>query len=339
MATVSEQKILAQYTGWGGLSEAFDLHKKEWHTEFSALKKELTEKEYEAARSSALSAFFTPPEVINEMYGTLQALGVAPRSILEPSMGSGRFFGLLPDSFLESKLYGVELDELTGRMAKKLYPDAYIQIKGYEKASFRDDSFDLAIGNIPFGEYKVYDEQFHRQGQDFLIHDYFFAKSLAKVRPGGILAFVTSKGTLDKKSEEARRYLAERANLIGAVRLPNTAFQKAAGTKVSTDILFLQKKDRPTTAELIPEEDWISLDRNPDGIWMNRYFINHPEMIVGKMEMITGRFGQESACLPDLGKSFSEQLHQAMRNICKPMEREEIDAEEISDKTREIVVD
>lgn len=339
MATVSEQKILAQYTGWGGLSEAFDLHKKEWHTEFSALKKELTEKEYEAARSSALSAFFTPPEVINEMYGTLQALGVAPRSILEPSMGSGRFFGLLPDSFLESKLYGVELDELTGRMAKKLYPDADIQIKGYEKASFRDDAFDLAIGNIPFGEYKVYDEQFHRQGQDFLIHDYFFAKSLAKVRPGGILAFVTSKGTLDKKSEEARRYLAERANLIGAVRLPNTAFQKAAGTKVSTDILFLQKKDRPTTAELIPEEDWISLERNPDGILMNRYFVNHPEMIVGKMEMITGRFGQESACLPDLGNPFSEQLHQAMRNICKPMEREEIDAEEISNKTREIVVD
>ena len=308
-ATPEEQAILSQYVGWGGLADAFDETKPNWSQEYQTLKGLLTEEEYESARGSTLNAHFTSPQIISGIYDTLSRMGFQRGNILEPSMGVGNFFGMLPESMQDSRLYGVELDDLTGRIAKKLYPKADISIRGFEKTNFQNDFFDVVVGNVPFGQYKVNDPQYNRK--NFLIHDYFLAKSLDKVRTGGVVAVITSKGTLDKQSEEVRRYLAERADLIGAIRLPNTAFKENAGTEVTSDILFLQKRDR--ILEKLP--DWVHVRDNTEGIPVNAYFADHPEMIVGRMAEVSGPFGKETACLPDETRPFEEQLKEALSHI------------------------
>ena len=310
-ATPEEQEILSRYVGWGGLSDAFDETKSNWSAEYNQLKNLLSPEEYTSARESTLNAHYTSPDIIRGIYSTLERFGFEKGNILEPSMGVGNFFGMLPESMENSRLYGVELDSISGRIAKKLYPDADIQIKGFEKTAYPNDFFDIAIGNVPFGQYKVQDKEYDKH--NFLIHDYFFAKTLDKVRPGGVIAFVTSKGTMDKVNESVRKYLAERAELLGAVRLPNTAFKANAGTEVTSDILIFKKRDR-----LVKEEpEWLHTKLNADGIQMNAYFADHPEQIVGHMEMISGPFGMESACLPNenTGKTFAEQLDEALSNI------------------------
>ena len=310
-ATPEEQEILAQYVGWGGLADAFDETKSNWSSEYTELKNLLSPEEYASARESTLNAHYTSPDIIRGIYNTLERFGFEKGNILEPSMGVGNFFGMLPESMEQSRLYGVELDSISGRIARQLYPKADVQIKGFEKTTYPNDFFDVAIGNVPFGQYKVQDKEYDKY--NFLIHDYFFAKTLDKVRPGGVIAFVTSKGTMDKQNESVRKFLAERAELLGAVRLPNTAFKANAGTEVTSDILIFKKRDR-----LVKDEpDWIHTKENADGIQMNAYFADHPEMIVGHMEMISGPFGMESACLPDepSEKSFSEQLNEALERI------------------------
>ena len=254
-ATPQEQQILSQYVGWGGLADAFDESKSNWSAEYHQLKELLSPEEYRMARESTLNAHYTSPVIIRQMYETLEKMGFSKGNVLEPSMGIGNFFGMMPDSMKESRLYGVELDSITGRIAKQLYPQADVQIKGFEKTDYPNDFFDVAIGNVPFGQYKVADKQYDKN--NFLIHDYFFAKTLDKVRPGGVVAFITSKGTMDKASPEVRRYLAQRADLLGAVRLPNTAFKANAGTEVTSDILFFQKRDRMVERE----PDWVHLER------------------------------------------------------------------------------
>lgn len=311
LATPEEQEILAQYVGWGGLAEAFDETKSNWYSEYSELKNLLSSEEYASARESTLNAHYTSPDIIRGIYNTLERFGFEKGNILEPSMGVGNFFGMLPESMEQSRLYGVELDSISGRIARQLYPKADVQIKGFEKTTYPNDFFDVAIGNVPFGQYKVQDKEYDKH--NFLIHDYFFAKTLDKVRPGGVIAFVTSKGTMDKQNESVRRFLAERAELLGAVRLPNTAFKANAGTEVTSDILFFKKRDR-----LVKEEpDWIHTKENADGIQMNAYFVDHPEMIVGHMEMVSGPYGMESACLPDVvpDKTFADQLNEALSHI------------------------
>ena len=310
-ATTEEQEILAQYVGWGGLADAFDETKSNWSSQYSELKNLLSLEEYASARESTLNAHYTSPDIIRGIYNTLERFGFEKGNILEPSMGVGNFFGMLPESMEQSRLYGVELDSISGRIARQLYPKADVQIKGFEKTTYPNDFFDVAIGNVPFGQYKVQDKEYDKH--NFLIHDYFFAKTLDKVRPGGVIAFVTSKGTMDKVNESVRKFLAERAELLGAVRLPNTAFKANAGTEVTSDILIFKKRDR-----LVKDEpDWIHTKENADGIQMNAYFADHPEMIVGHMEMVSGPFGMESACLPDASseKSFSEQLNEALEQI------------------------
>ncbi|MCR5227365.1 MAG: adenine methyltransferase, partial [Eubacterium sp.] len=310
-ATTEEQEILAQYVGWGGLADAFDETKSNWSSQYSELKNLLSPEEYASARESTLNAHYTSPDIIRGIYNTLERFGFEKGNILEPSMGVGNFFGMLPESMEQSRLYGVELDSISGRIARQLYPKADVQIKGFEKTTYPNDFFDVAIGNVPFGQYKVQDKEYDKH--NFLIHDYFFAKTLDKVRPGGVIAFVTSKGTMDKVNESVRKFLAERAELLGAVRLPNTAFKANAGTEVTSDILIFKKRDR-----LVKDEpDWIHTKENADGIQMNAYFADHPEMIVGHMEMVSGPFGMESACLPDASseKSFSEQLNEALEQI------------------------
>ena len=310
-ATTEEQEILAQYVGWGGLADAFDETKSNWSSQYTELKNLLSPEEYASARESTLNAHYTSPDIIRGIYNTLERFGFEKGNILEPSMGVGNFFGMLPESMEQSRLYGVELDSISGRIARQLYPKADVQIKGFEKTTYPNDFFDVAIGNVPFGQYKVQDKEYDKY--NFLIHDYFFAKTLDKVRPGGVIAFVTSKGTMDKQNESVRKFLAERAELLGAVRLPNTAFKANAGTEVTSDILIFKKRDR-----LVKDEpDWIHTKENADGIQMNAYFADHPEMIVGHMEMISGPFGMESACLPDepSEKSFSEQLNEALEHI------------------------
>ena len=292
IATSEEQEILSQYVGWGGLADAFDESKSAWANEYQELKGLLSEEEYASARESTLNAHYTSPAIIRSIYDALDKMGFEKGNVLEPAMGIGNFFGMLPEKMQESRLYGVELDGITGRIAKQLYPNADIKITGFEKTDYPNDFFDVAIGNVPFGQYKVTDKQYDKQ--KFLIHDYFFAKTLDKVRPGGVVAFVTSKGTMDKKSPEVRKYLAQRAELLGAVRLPNTAFKENAGTEVTSDILFLKKRDRVMDLE----PDWVHLSEDENGIAMNSYFAQHPEMIVGKMEMVSGPYGMESTCMP-----------------------------------------
>ena len=320
-ANPQEQDILSQYVGWGGLSDAFDESKTNWATEYQELKKLLSPEEYRMARESTLNAHYTSPAIIRSMYEVIERMGFKKGNILEPSMGIGNFFGMMPESMKESRLYGVELDSITGRIARLLYPKADIQIKGFEKTDYPNDFFDIAIGNVPFGQYKVLDHAYEKN--NFLIHDYFFAKTLDKVRPGGVVAFITSKGTMDKASPEVRRYLAQRANLLGAVRLPNTAFKANAGTEVTSDILFFQKRDRM----VVREPEWVYLEENDAGIKMNSYFVNHPEQIVGKMELVSGPYGMESTCRLDESRPFEEQLKEAGGRITGTINTLELEPE------------
>lgn len=329
IATRSEQQILSQYVGWGGLADAFDESKSAWAGEYQQLKELLSSQEYASARESTLNAHYTSPTIIRSIYDTLDRMGFEKGNVLEPAMGIGNFFGMLPEKMQESRLYGVELDGITGRIARQLYPKADIKISGFEKTDYPNDFFDVAVGNVPFGQYKVADKQYDKN--NFLIHDYFFAKTLDKVRPGGVVAFVTSKGTMDKKSPEVRKYLAQRAELMGAVRLPNTAFKENAGTEVTSDILFFKKRDRVMDIE----PDWVHLSEDANGIAMNTYFAEHPEMIVGKMEMVSGPYGMESTCQPDATRLFAEQLMDAVSRIDGEIEAVETDelANELADAT------
>ena len=308
-ATLEEQEILSRYVGWGGLADAFDETKAAWETEYLELKTVLTPEEYAAARASTLNAHYTQPIVIESMYQVLENLGFTKGNILEPSMGVGNFFGMLPENLNQSKLYGVELDSISGRIAKLLYPDANIQIKGFEKTDYPNDFFDVAIGNVPFGAYKVNDRQYDRY--NFMIHDYFLAKTIDQLRPGGVAALITTKGTMDKASPEVRKYLAERADLLGAIRLPNTAFKANAGTEVSADILFFQKRESLTKE--MPE--WINLDSDVNGITVNQYFVQHPEMILGEMKEVSGPYGMETTCAPLEGADLELQLQEAVKQI------------------------
>lgn len=307
-ATKEEQEILSHYVGWGGLSEVFDKDNNSFSNEYAQLKSLLSEDEYGMARASTLNAHYTSPTVIKAIYDVVDRMGFTTGNILEPACGIGHFFGMLPDSMQSSNLYGIELDSITGRITKQLYPSANISITGFEKAELPDSFFDLAIGNVPFGNYKLNEKRY--DSNNFLIHDHFFAKALDKVRPGGVVAFITSKGTMDKQNPGVRRYLAQRAELLGAIRLPNNAF-KNAGTEVTSDIIFLQKRDRP----LDVDRDWIHLDTNEDGITLNSYFTDNPEMILGTMEMKSGPFGMESTCTPLPDADLSEQLKSAVLNI------------------------
>lgn len=308
-ATPEEQEILSRYVGWGGLAEAFDETKAAWETEYLELKTVLTPEEYAAARASTLNAHYTQPIVIESMYQTLENLGFTKGNILEPSMGVGNFFGMLPENLNQSKLYGVELDSISGRIAKLLYPDANIQIKGFEKTDYPNDFFDVAIGNVPFGAYKVNDRQYDRY--NFMIHDYFLAKTIDQLRPGGVAALITTKGTMDKTSPEVRKYLAERADLLGAIRLPNTAFKANAGTEVSADILFFQKRES-LTKEM---PDWVNLGSDANGITVNQYFADHPEMILGEMKEVSGPYGMETTCAPMEEADLELQLAEAVKHI------------------------
>ena len=330
-ATPEEQHILSQYVGWGGLADAFDESKGNWAAEYQELKDTLTPEEYNSARASTLNAHFTSPVIIRSIYEAIGQMGFEKGNILEPAMGVGNFFGMLPEEMQGSKLYGVELDDLTGRIAKQLYPQADVHISGFEKTDFQNDFFDVAVGNVPFGNYKVADKPYDKL--NFQIHDYFFAKTLDKVRPGGIVAFVTSKGTMDKQSPQVRKYLAQRAELLGAVRLPNTAFKENAGTEVTSDILFFQKRDRLMDIE----PDWVHLSMDANGIAMNQYFADHPEMIVGKMEMVSGPFGMESTCVPDESRPFEEQLKDAISNIHAEYEAVELAPDELGKSDLEVI--
>nr|WP_247907306.1 SNF2-related protein [Streptococcus anginosus] len=305
-----EQEILAKYIGWGGLSDVFDEEKEgQWLDARNFLKENLTGEEYNRAKESTLTAFYTPKVVIDAIYESLSNLGFEKGNILEPSAGTGRFIGNLPEEMKESNFYGVELDRISGQIAKELYPNAHIQIKGFEETSFSNNLFDVAIGNIPFGEFKVADREYERN--NFLIHDYFFAKTLDKVRDGGIIAFITSSGTMDKKSEDVRRYISERAEFLGAIRLPNTTFKGVAGTEVTSDIIFLKKRDRL----LKIDEDWIKLDKDQKGLIYNKYFVDNPQMVIGTMEEITSRFGTSLACIENKDISLEEGLKKAIKNI------------------------
>lgn len=322
-ATPGEQEILAKYVGWGGLADAFDSSKANWANEYQELKSLLSPEEYASARESTLNAHYTSPVIIQAIYDAVGKMGFTRGNVLDPAAGIGNFYGCLPEEMQGSRLYGAELDGITGRIAKQLYPHADIKITGFENTNYPNDFFDVAVGNVPFGQYKVSDRQYDKN--NFLIHDYFFAKTLDKVRPGGIVAFVTSKGTMDKKNPEVRKYLAQRAELLGAVRLPNTAFKENAGTEVTSDILFLKKRDRVMDIE----PDWVHLTEK-DGIAMNQYFADHPEMILGKMEMVSGAHGMESACLPDTSLPLSAQLKHALSYVEGSIEQ--ADFNEIDDE-------
>ncbi len=309
-ARKDEQEILAKYIGWGGLSDVFDEEKEgQWLDARNFLKENLTGEEYNRARESTLTAFYTPKVVIDAIYESLSNLGFEKGNILEPSAGTGRFIGNLPEEMKESNFYGVELDSISGQIAKELYPNSNIQIKGFEETNFSNNLFDVAIGNIPFGEFKVADREYERN--NFLIHDYFFAKTLDKVRDGGIIAFITSSGTMDKKSEDVRRYISERAEFLGAIRLPNTTFKGVAGTEVTSDIIFLKKRDRL----LKIDEDWIKLDKDAKGLIYNKYFVDNPQMVIGTMEEIPSRFGTSLACIENKDISLEEGLKKAIKNI------------------------
>ena len=317
-ATLQEQEILSKYVGWGGLPQAFDEKDSSWSNEYSILKNLLDEKEYSQARESTLTAFYTPPVVIRSMYKALENMGLKTGNILEPSCGVGNFIGMLPDSLEDCKLYGVELDSISGRIARQLYQKSTVAVQGYEDTNLPNSFFDVAVGNVPFGDFKVLDKKYDKH--KFLIHDYFFAKTLDKVRPGGVIAFITSKGTLDKENPSVRKYIAQRADLLGAIRLPNNTFKANAGTEVTSDIIFLQKRDSITDIE----PDWVYLGENDDGIKMNQYFIDNPEMILGNMEMISTRFGYDSACISDSEK-LEDKLERAISNIHAEVKEYELD--------------
>lgn len=324
-ATPEEQEILAKYVGWGGLSDAFDPKKSAWADEYLELQTILSEEEYESARESTLTAFYTPPIVIKSMYQALENMGLKSGNILEPSCGVGNFIGMKPESLSDCKIYGVELDSVSGRIATQLYQKSKIAVEGYEKANLPDSFFDVAVGNVPFGEFKLFDNRYDRY--NFFIHDYFFAKTLDKVRPGGVIAFITSSGTMDKKNPYVRRYLAQRAELIGAIRLPNDTFTKNAGTKVTSDIIFLQKRDHM----ILEEPDWVYLDYDDNGIEQNRYYVRHPEMILGEMVMESGPYGMRSTCRPYEGRELSELLSvavEALKGTIEEVELEELIEEE-----------
>ena len=323
LATPEEQEVLSRYVGWGGLPQCFE----ETHSKYAELKSLLDEDEYAAARASSLTAFYTPPVVIRGIYKALAQMGFQQGNILEPACGTGNFIGLLPADMAGSKAYGVELDSISGRIAQQLYQNASISVNGFETVQMPDSFFDVAIGNVPFGDFKVVDRRYDKH--HWLIHDYFFGKALDKVRPGGIVAFITSKGTMDKENSAVRRYLAQRADLIGAIRLPDNTFKQNAGTEVTSDILFLQKRDHITDLE----QDWVQLDTDENGIRMNRYFVQHPEMVLGDMVMESTRFGMDSACKAREGADLSEQLAQAIQFLqaeIKPYELEEPDEEDRS---------
>ena len=327
LATPEEQEVLSRYVGWGGLSMAFDEHNAAWAEEFKELYASLSPEEYRAAMESTLTAFYTPPVVIRAMYDALDRLGFSQGNILEPSCGTGNFFGLLPDSMQNSKLHGVEIDSLTGRIAKQLYQKANIAIEGFEKTNLPDDHFDVVIGNVPFGEIRVNDSRYN--AQKFLIHDYFFAKALDKVRVGGVVMFITSKGTMDKASPEVRKYIAQRAELLGAIRLPDNTFKANAGTEVTSDILILQKRDRVIDIE----PDWVHLDTDENGVTMNRYFVEHPDMVLGEIKMESTRFGTfEPVCKARRDIPLSELLSNAVQRINGEIPELDNGVDEISDE-------
>ena len=331
LATPEEQEILSKYVGWGGLSQAFDENNAAWADEFVELYENLSPEEYRAAMESTLTAFYTPPVVIKAMYEVLDRLGYEKGNMLEPSCGTGNFFGLLPEKMAGSKLYGVELDDLTGRIAKQLYQKATIAVQGFEDTKLPDDHFDVVLGNVPFGDFRVNDSRYEQQ--KFLIHDYFFAKALDKVKAGGVVMFLTSKGTMDKASPEVRKYIAQRAELLGAIRLPDNTFKANAGTEVTSDILILKKRDR--VMEIEPE--WVHLDTDENGITMNRYFVEHPEMVLGTMQMESTRFGMDTACKADKENSLSELLSEAVQHINGEITAQENQIDEISDEQAESI--
>ena len=308
-ATPEEQIILSKYVGWGGLSEAFDENNSAWATEYLELSSVLTPEEYVSARESTLTAFYTPPEVITAIYKAMEQMGFKEGNLLEPSCGIGNFIGMLPDSMQDSKIYGVELDTISAGIAQQLYQKTTIAAQGFEETNLPDSFFDGVVGNVPFGDFKVSDKRYDKH--KFLIHDYFFAKSLDKLRPGGVMALVTSKGTMDKETLAVRKYIAQRAELLGAIRLPNNTFKGNAGTEVVSDILILQKRDRLIDIE----PDWVHLDTDENGIKMNSYFVQHPEMILGEMKMVSGRFGMEATCVPYENADLAAQLDEAVANI------------------------
>ena len=323
-ATPDEQIILSKYVGWGGIPEAFDERAGSWQTEFGMLKNILTPEEYASARESTLTAFYTPPTVIKAVYKVMKQLGFREGNILEPSCGIGHFIGMLPEEMKESKIYGVELDTISAGIAQQLYQKTSIAAQGFEETNLPDSFFDAVVGNVPFGDFKVPDKRYDKH--KFLVHDYFFAKSLDKLRPGGVMALITSKGTMDKENSAVRKYIAQRADLLGAIRLPNNTFKGNAGTEVVSDILILQKRDRIIDIE--PE--WIQLDTTEDGIKMNHYFVQHPEMVLGEMKMVSGRFGLEATCVPYENSDLSEQMDEAIANI-----HGELTAYEVEDELAE----
>ena len=331
LATLEEQETLAKYVGWGGLSMAFDGNNAAWANEYKELKAALSDEEYHAAMESTLTAFYTPPVVIKAMYEALDRLGFSQGNILEPSCGTGNFLGLLPDSMEKSKLHGIEIDPLSGRIAKQLYQKASIAIEGFEETKLPDNHFDVVLGNIPFGEFKVNDSRYN--AQKFLIHDYFIAKALDKVRAGGVVMFITSKGTMDKASPEVRKYIAQRAELLGAVRLPDNTFRANAGTEVTSDILILQKRD--SIIDIEPE--WVHLDTDENGITMNSYFVQHPEMVLGEMRMESTRFGMDSACKAYPDVPLAGLLHEAMQRIDGEIPEIENEVDRISDEQEKAI--
>ena len=328
-ATAEEQQVLSQYVGWGGLADAFDPGKDSWAKEYAELKGLLSEDEYAAARSSTLNAHYTSPTVIRGIYDAVERMGFQSGNILEPSMGVGNFFGMLPDNMADSRLYGVELDSITGRIAKKLYPQADITVAGFETTD-RRDFYDLAVGNVPFGQYKVNDKAYNKLG--FSIHNYFFAKAIDQVRPGGIVAFVTSRYTMDSKDSTARKHMAERADLLGAIRLPNNAFRANAGTDVVSDIIFLQKRDRP----IDHEPDWVQLGKTEDGFAINQYFVDHPEMVLGVLSTESTQYGREELTVAPLeGISLADQLAEAVQHIEGQYTEVEVETPDIADAENE----
>ena len=324
-ATAEEQQVLAQYVGWGGLADVFDPGKDSWAKEYAELKGLLSEDEYAAARSSTLNAHYTSPVVIRSIYDAVEKMGFQSGNILEPSMGVGNFFGMLPDTMQDSRLYGVELDSITGRIAKKLYPQADITVAGFETTD-RRDFYDLAVGNVPFGNYKVNDKAYNKLG--FSIHNYFFAKAIDQIRPGGVIAFVTSRFTMDSKDSTARKHMAERAELLGAIRLPNNAFKANAGTEVVSDIIFLQKRDRP----IDHEPEWVQLGKTEDGFAINQYFVDHPEMVLGQLKLESTQYGHDLTVMPIEDTSLADQLAEAVQHIEGQYTAAEVDTPDIAEE-------
>ena len=334
LATPEEQEVLSRYVGWGGIPQAFDENNSEWHGEYEELRAALDPGEYREARASTLNAFYTSPTVIKAMYGALEQMGLSSGNMLEPSCGVGNFMGLLPESMSDMRMYGVELDSVSGRIARQLYQKNNIAVQGFETTSFPDSFFDAVIGNVPFGQYKVADSRYDRH--NFLIHDYFIARSLDLVRPGGVVAVVTSSGTMDKQNESVRKYIAHRADLLGAVRLPDNAFLRNANTGVVADILFFQKRDRMS----LEEPGWVHLGTTPEGYSVNSYFAKHPEMVLGEFTTENTQYGrQEVTVKPVAGALLADQLREAMSHIQGEITAPEITDSELEDEDLSIPAD